>query len=140
MTIKIDIKITTILILPLFIVGCERVNEIAVVKNNSKKPIFIIYTLGKVATDSSIGRYFNTLKEYTIDPNSVKKLSTFDRALDKEPDSSTIYLRIFNLDSLNKYGKVSHFKGILTHSLVKSINIQLNKVKEPVDTIYVDKN
>jgi hypothetical protein len=136
---KFNISASIILLATCFIVGCDWMNYVAIVKNNSNKSIFIIYTLGKFVTDSSVATYYNDLKEYIIEPDSSKKLSTFNRVLNKEPDSSKIYLYFFSVDSLNKYKKVSHFKGIVAHSLIKHIEIQLNKVEEPIDTIYVDK-
>jgi hypothetical protein len=136
---KINIGVYIILLAAFVIAGCERMSDIAIVKNNSAKSIFIIYTLGKLVTDESVAAYYNDLKEYLIEPDSSKKLSTFNRILKSEPDSSKIYLYIFNVDSLNKYKKASHFKGIVAHSLVKYIEIQVNKVNEPVDTIYVNK-
>jgi ribosome-binding factor A len=60
-----------------------------------------------------------------------------DRELNKAPDSAKIYIYIFNSDSLDKYQKLKHSNGILKHSLLKKIKIQLNKVKGHLDTIYV---
>jgi hypothetical protein len=139
MTIKFNIKIIVVLGFIFLIEGCEWRNEIAIVKNNSKKSIFIIYTLGKTVTDSSVGRYYHTLKEYTIEPGSFKKLTTYNRTLRNEPDSSKIYLYVFNIDSLKKYEKVSKYEGILNHSVIKKVEIQINKIKYPIDTLYVVK-
>jgi hypothetical protein len=134
---KFNFGVSMVLITTFFVVGCDWLNDVAVVKNNSNKPIFIIYTLGKVLTDSSVSSYYKTLKEFVIEPDSSKKIATANRVLKKEPDSSKIYLYIFYVDSLNKYERLSHYKGILKQSLIKSIEIQLNKTKEPIDTIHV---
>jgi hypothetical protein len=58
--------------------------------------------------------------------------------LNLQPDSLKQYIYIFNLDSLNKYQKLKICDGIVRSCLVKKIEIQLNKVKEPMDTIFVN--
>ena len=59
-----------------------------------------------------------------------------DSNLLKAPDSAKTYIYILKLDSLRKFRKSKLTNGILNHSLLKKIVVQLNKVKEPVDTIY----
>ncbi|TWI95607.1 hypothetical protein JN11_04346 [Mucilaginibacter frigoritolerans] len=136
---KFYVSVTLILIAIFFITGCDWASKVAIVKNRSNKPIYIVYSLHSFVSDSSVIGSYKYLKEYIVNPDTFKTILTFDRVLNREPDSSKIYLHIFNVDSLIKYEKASHFKGIFAHSLIKSVKIQLNKVKEPADTIYVDK-
>lgn len=77
---------------------------------------------------------------YYIQPNLSEPLSTRpDKGnLSELPDSVKQYIFIFNLDSLNKYQKLKLCGGIVKHCLVKKIEIQLNKVKKPWDTVYIN--
>ena len=54
------------------------------------------------------------------------------------PDTAKQYFYFFNLDSLNKYQKLKICDGIVKRCLVKRIEIQLNKVKDPTDTIFIN--
>jgi len=56
------------------------------------------------------------------------------------PDSAIQFIYFFYLDSLNKYQKLQICDGIVNHCLLKRIEIQLNKVKEPMDTVFINSN
>ena len=58
--------------------------------------------------------------------------------VDNDPDSVKAYVYVFSPDSLDKYRKLLNRKGILKQSLLKKIEIQVNKIKEPLDTISVN--
>jgi hypothetical protein len=137
---KSNMIIVLIFITVTLLSGCDHLNKVAIMKNNSNKPIYLIYTLGKVVTDSSVAKYYSNLKEYSVQPDSLKILSTFNRKLEKEPDTSKLYLYIFDIDSLNKYQKVPHYTNLLKYSMIKKMELQLNKIKDPIDTLYINTN
>jgi len=130
-------NLLVVILTVVFLFGCERVNEVAIVKNNSSRTIFIIYTLGKVITDSSVKKYYSTQKNYMIKRDSFKRVSVFNRKLNTEPDSSKVYLYVFDSDSLKRYSGLQNYTGLLNHSLMKRIEIQLNTVKNPLDTVFI---
>ncbi len=133
------IKITCVLIVSLVVTGCDWVNNIVVIENKTNDSLYATYAIGKLPTDSIVNDRYRYLKTYIIAPDSSKTVHTFNLVLSKQPDTAKIYLYIFNVDSLNKYQKANRFKGIFLHSLLKKTVIQLNKVKEPVDTIEINK-
>ena len=73
---------------------------------------------------------------YLIPPQHYDTYTQPDSNLLKAPDSAKQYIYILNLDSLKRFRKRKVIKGILEHSLLKKVEIQLNKVMEPVDTTY----
>jgi len=131
-------KIINILgqIILVFIVSCGVSNDkIATIKNNSSGIVACLLLKNGIITDSLL---YNdtTYMRYLIRP---QKYDTYmgDSNLTKAPDIAKTYIYILNLDSLNKFRKSKLKGGILKHSLLKRIVVQLNKVREPVDTIYV---
>jgi hypothetical protein len=77
---------------------------------------------------------------YYIQPHLVKYLSTRPNkgSLTELPDSVKQIIFIFNKDSLDKYQKLKLCDVIVKRCLVKKIEIQLNKVKEPLDTVFIN--
>ena len=76
---------------------------------------------------------------YYLQPHLSESLATGGNVnLSSESDSSKEYIYIFNEDSLNKYQKLKICSGIVKHCIVKKIEIQLNKVKDPMDTVFIN--
>lgn len=93
---------------------------------------------GKIMTDSILcNARVNILY---IQPGESEPMETGrpDGELSKLPDSSKQVVYVFNMDSVNKYRKLKLCDGIVKHCLVKQLEIQLNKVKEPFDTISIN--
>ena len=130
---KVNIVGLTFLV---FIVSCSTWNnKIATVKNNTSGMIACALRKNGNMTDSSL--YNDTsYMGYLIPSQHYDTYTIPDSNLLKAPDSSITYIYLFKLDSLNKFRKLKLIKGILEHSLLKKIVVQLNKVREPVDTIY----
>ena len=120
-----------------FLCSCDYIDKVVIIKNNSRKPVFYIFPFEISKTDSSVNEFYTNQKQYILKPDSLKNLFLFNTNLKTQPDSSKVSLYIFDIDSLNKYKKVASFKNMMNRSLIKKIEIQLNKVKEPVDTVYV---
>jgi hypothetical protein len=130
---KINIAILAILI---FIVSCDiSNNKIATIKNNTSSTIACALLDDEMLTDSSL--YADTsYMGYLIPPQHYDTYMVADSNLLKAPDAAKKYIYILKLDSLNKFRKRKIINGILEHSLLKKVKIQLNKVMEPVDTTY----
>jgi hypothetical protein len=119
----------------IFISSCDWQAKIALIKNNNKDTISCLIWDKQPLTDSLL--YYDKvyIKDW-IPPDSSGTITLPNRQLKKAPDSVKTYIYVFDVDSINKYRKMNPSKGILKHSLLKKIIIQLNKVKEPLDTIY----
>jgi len=133
---RVNISALTILI---FIVSCNisdiSNNKIATIKNNTPNTIACALLDDDTMTDSSL--YSDTsYMRYLIQSQHYDTYMIPDSNLLKAPDSAKTYIYILKLDSLNRFRKRKVINGILEHSLLKKIEVQLNKVMEPVDTIY----
>ena len=92
----------------------------------------------KSMTDSVLCNDRIYLNSY-VGPHLSQGLATGgDVNLSSQPDSAKEYIYIFNEDSLTKYQKLKICDGIVKHCLVKKIEIQLNKVKDPMDTVFIN--
>ncbi len=109
--------------------------DIAIIKNNTPNLILIAKQRNDYLTDSIL--YHERFSETWIDVNKAHIISLPNTRLNNQPDSAKIYLYVFNGDSLNAYQSSKRVKGILKSCLIKKIEIQENKVKEPLDTIYI---
>jgi hypothetical protein len=114
--------------------------KIGYVKNNTNSDLAGV-EWGEFISDSVLCHNRINL-DYYLQPGLSEELSTWPGKgdLNDLPDSSKQYIFIFNLDSLNKYQKLHICEGIVKHCLVKKITIQLNKVKEPMDTVFINSN
>ncbi len=119
--------------------ACDHLVEVTVIQNNTSDSLYASFNLGKYLTDSIVYNRSKYLTQITIEPHSLRPISLLNVTLKKRPDSSKIYLFIFDIDSLRKYQSKADSRGISKKSLLKKVIIQLNKVKEPVDTIYINK-
>lgn len=111
---------------------------IGYIKNNTKSDLAGA-EWGKFMADSILCKNRLNL-DYYLQPGLSETLSTRPDKWDlsKLPDSAKQFIYIFNLDSLNKYQKLKICDGIVKRCLVKRIEIQLNKVKEPMDTVFIN--
>jgi hypothetical protein len=120
----------------MFIGSCVNYNnKIATIKNNTSGVIACELLKNGLITDSSLFKDTSYMS-YLIKPQHYDNYTVPDSNLTKAPDSAKTYIYILNLDSINKFRKSGIKNGIFYHSLMKKIVIQLNKVHEPVDTIY----
>ena len=131
---KVNIGALAIVI---FIVSCNTFNnKIATIKNNSSSIVACALLKNGIMTDSLLYNDTSYMR-YLIQPQHYDTYTVPDSNLTKAPNSAKTYIYILKLDSLNKFRKLKLINGILKHSLLKKIEVQLNKVQEPVDTIYV---
>jgi len=112
-------------------------SEIVVVNNNTESQILVAKQLNKRMTDSIL--LTEAFSKNEIDPFSSQTIAVPDMSLNNAPDSEKVFLFIFNVDSLNKY-KEANIKNFVERCLIKTIEIQLNQVKTPIDTIDVRSN
>lgn len=108
---------------------------IALIKNNTASRILISKQPNQAMTDSIL--FNERFDEYWIDIGESQKLSLPNTVLSSKPDSEKAYLYVFNCDSVDKYQALKKIKGIVQSAFIRKIEIQLNKVKEPLDTIYI---
>ena len=135
-----NIKIYGLIITILWwLTACDHLVKVAVIQNNTSDSLYASFNLGKHLTDSIVYKRSKYLTQITIKPHSCRPISLMNVALNKLPDSSKIYLFIFDIDSLRKYQSKAGAFGISKKSLLKKVIIQLNKVKEPTDTIRINK-
>ena len=116
--------------------SCDRQAKIAIVKNNTKDTVSCWIWDKQPLTDSLLYNDKVYIKDW-ISPDTFGTIVLPNRNLKKAPDSVKTYVYVFDVDSINKYRKTDPSSGILKHSLLKKIIIQLNKVNEPLDTIYI---
>jgi hypothetical protein len=122
----------------IFLFACGNIvnNKIATVKNNTNNMIVCALTSNDIMTDNIL--YGDTsYLSHLIKPHSYDTYMIDDSNLVKAPDSEKAYIYIISLDSVDKFKKLKIVNGILKHSLLKKIIIQVNKVQEPLDTVYV---
>ena len=132
---KEKIKILMLSIV-LFATSCDFKSEIAIVKNNTNSLI-----VGKLwdTTNMTDGDFKDEIYlEYYIPPGSHNVIVIPGTRLNTAPDSLKMNLYIFNNDTLDKYIELKKYDGIMKKSLLKKIEIQINKVKPPLDTIYIN--
>jgi hypothetical protein len=86
-------------------------------------------------TDSIL--YNERFSKYWFEAKDSGFVSLPNIKLGYQSDSVKAYLYVFNSDSLFKYQDLKKVEGIVQHSFIKKVVIQLNQVKEPLDTIYI---
>ena len=75
---KFYIKNTGVLIVSLFVTGCDWANNIVVIKNKTNDSLYATYAIGKLPTDSIVNDRYKYLKTYNIAPDSSKTVHTFN--------------------------------------------------------------
>jgi len=126
-----------IIIIIVFLSSCvlDWQANIAIIKNNTSSRLVVAKQPNQIMTDSIL--YNMRFSKSWIDVSKFQTLSIPNTVLSSKSDSDKAYLYVFNCDSVNKYQTLKKMGGILQHSFIKKIEIQLNKVKLPLDTIYV---
>jgi len=128
-----------ILLLPFFICSCymEKKIEIVVVANDGNSPLLIVKQPDQFMTDSML--YHGYVSETLFHTGEIKTISLPIFSLRSLPDSEKMYLLIFNLDSVRKIRNEQRIDGIVRKSLIKKVSVQLNKVDDDLDTVYLSK-
>ena len=131
---KVEISL---FLVSLFAVSCDQKSKIAIIKNNTSE--LVIGGLWRDDRMSDSDLYDNNVYfEYSIAPGESNAITIPGSNLNTAPDSTKKYLYIFNNDIVNKYQKLKQCKGVLKSSLLKIIKIQINTVKAPIDTVYIN--
>lgn len=120
----------------LFLASCEWQTPITVVKNNTSDTLLIGMRAKQFMNDSIL--YNRKFTDYEIDPHSVSAITLPNLTPKNAPDSDIVYLYFFKNDSLSKYQKLRHREGLVQKSLFKNVTIQINKVKDEPDTIFIN--
>jgi len=113
-------------------------SDVALIKNNTSSPILIAMQPDELMTDSIL--YNRRFSEYYIEAHQSGFTTIPNERFDGLADSDMAYLYVFNDDSVYEYLKLKRMQGIVKHSFIRKIAVQLNKVKEPLDTIYISKS
>jgi hypothetical protein len=110
-------------------------SDIAIIKNNTSSRLLIAKQPDEIMTDSTL--YNERFSKTWIEANQTQFVILHNIKLSGQPDSVKTYLYVFNCDSVYKYQSLKKMKGIVQHTFIRKIEIQLNKVKVPLDTIYI---
>ena|ERR1700757_1518637 len=110
-------------------------SEIIGVKNNTADTVLIAYLPTEGVTDRML--YNQQFDPMQLDPHETSAISLPGIKPLSQPDEVKCYVYAFNLDSLNSFKKQKKVIGLYQHALIKTFTIQLNKVKDPVDTITI---
>jgi hypothetical protein len=110
-------------------------SNFAVIKNDTRSRLFIAELENDNMSDSIL--YKERFSKTWIEPNRSGPLFIPNAKLKAFPDSAKIYLYIFNCDSMYKMRALKKVNDLVKRSFIQKIEIQLNTVKEPLDTIYV---
>jgi hypothetical protein len=129
---KINILII-ILMISLYSCVYDSQSEICVVKNVHSNTLLIGYRLDKLMSDSIL--YNERFGEILIHPQEFKTIALVNKKLSSMPNSANCYIYLLNYDSLLIHQKQKAEKGVLTSALIKTVKIQLNTLKTPLDTI-----
>ncbi len=119
----------------LMMYSCHWKAEIVAVKNTTTDSLLVARQLNEKMDDNIL--YNESFYEDFISPKITYTITLPDRVLRRAPDSDKIYIYIFNIDTVNKYQRLKKVNGIVKQSLLKKVVIQLNKVRPPLDTIYI---
>jgi len=130
------IKISIVVVL-FFLSACviDWHTRIATFKNNTSSRLLIAKLNDERMTDSIL--YNERFSKYWVEAKSSGSVSLPNMKLSYQSDSVKAYLYVFNSDSLFKYQDLKKVEGIVQHSFIRKVVIQLNKVKESLDTIYI---
>ena len=105
-----------------------------VINNTADSPIIVAELKKDDVTDSIIyNEVFNSIQ---IDPGRLDQLSAPGN-LKSYPDSFKLNILILNRDSLDVFRRKKKVKGILNRSLIKRLILQINLIKDPLDTVYI---
>jgi len=113
----------------------DRKTDVAIIKNNLKANVLIVDQPDEILTDSSL--YYDYLTQMETKPNESTTISIPVSGFQNATNNEKVFIYVFTDDSLVKYKSQSSHEGIVKKALVKKIDIQLNQVKHPLDTIKI---
>ena len=119
--------------------GCimDRKSGIVVIVNDTNSNILVAKQPTQEITDSIV--FSNLLDKDEFSIGEIRSIWLPYGNLSSLPSSEKVYFYIFNLDSLEKYRMEKKLSGIMNSCLINKFSIQLNKVKDQLDTVYVSK-
>ena len=128
-----------IMFITLSIWSCEmdKKTGIVVIANDKNSPLLIVKQPDQIITDSLV--FFDQVDGTEFIKGEVRTISLPYNGFKSLPDSEKLYLFILNLDSVEKFRNDKSIDGILSKSLIKKVSIQLNEVKDKLDTVYVSR-
>ena len=117
-------------------ISCHWKADIIAVRNNSPDSLLISRQFDEKMNDTIL--FNESFYEDFVAPNTIYNITLPNRIPKQASDSERVVLYIFNLDSVNKYQKLRKTKGIFEKSFLNKTIIQLNKVENVLDTIYIN--
>ncbi|PYF74194.1 hypothetical protein [Pedobacter nutrimenti] len=128
-----------IILVTLLIWGCytNKKTGILVVANGTQSPLTVVKQPDQIITDSLV--FFDQLDKTEFIVGETKAISLPYSGFKSLPDSKKTYLYVFNSDSLDKWRNEKKIDGILKKCLIKTFSIQLNQVKDKLDTVYISR-
>ena len=115
----------------------DRNTGVVVINNDTNSSILLAKQPNQNITDSLV--FLNDLDKAELISGEIRNICLPYSNLQSLPSNEKAYLYIFNIDSLEKYRKSKKVDGIMDLCLIDKYSIQLNKVKDELDTIYVSK-
>ncbi|WP_316841954.1 hypothetical protein [Pedobacter gandavensis] len=127
----------SVLILVLVISGCvmDRKSEVVAINNNTTSGVLVVQNTNTNIADSLV--FNGYVDQIQLSPGEITSIWVPYISIKKLPNSEKTTFSFFNVDSLEKYRKLKKMKGIIKSSLIRKFSIQLNKVQDPVDMVYV---
>ena len=132
-----NMYITIIAILGLQSNSCDTRTDVAVIKNKLATNILAVDQPNEIMTDSILYYGYNYLEKEEIESNQSVTISVPGAGFQQATNNEKVYIYVFSEDSLVKYRKLTKYGGILKKSLIKKMDIQLNQIKYPLDTINI---
>jgi hypothetical protein len=136
MKLKIKAKANWLVVISLIMVSCsyDWKAKVGIIKNDTKDSI-VVAVSNKEITDSIL--YNKLYLDYVIGSNESTIITLPGKVPSQAPDSERVYIYVIKKDSLNKYQGLEHSNSVLKQSFLNKFEIQLNKIKNPLDTIYI---
>lgn len=119
--------------------GCvmDSKTGIVVINNNTSSSVLIAKLINPNITDSLV--FLDDLDKTNLQNGEVRSIWLPYSNLKSLSSSEKVHFYIFSIDSLVKYRKLKKVQGIVKSSLIRRFSIQLNKVQDRLDTVYVIK-
>lgn len=113
----------------------DRKSQVLAVRNMTIDTVFVVKTLSAKMTDSIL---FNA--DYDVDyfmPRTDNLIYVPKIAHEKGEKSNHLYVYFFKAMAVREGIKSQKMKGLFNHSFIKFVQINLEKIKNPVDTIVL---
>lgn len=132
---KVKIALISILVLG----GCvmDRKSSVLVIANDTDSNILVVKQPYREITDNLV--FSNHLDWEEFNSGEIKTVWLPYSRLRNLPPNERAYFYVFNTDSLEKYRGLKKANGIIKLCLIKEFSLQLNEVKDQLDTLYVSK-